>query len=194
MAIHISPQAPKVWSYLLKKFNNNEYGVAGIMGNMYAESIIYSNRKQNDNAIPPGSASTSYTSGINNKTISKNTFVNDGVGYGLVQFTFWTLKEQLYNATVAKGIDVSDYKVQIKTMRNQMTSSLIQAIEDATEIETPTKKFLHEYENPAEQGPSVEQLRISYATEIYTHFHGTPPVPTSDFPIWLLYKYKKGRY
>ena len=61
-----------------------------------------------------------------------------------------------------------------------------------TSNETPgrlAKVFLHNYENPGDQSPAVEDYRASLADKWYEYFTGSqPPTPGGTIPVWLLFK------
>lgn len=71
-----------IWDYLLSKIGN-EYGVAGLMGNLQAESGLRSNNLQNTFEKKFGMTDEQYTAAVDNGTYTN--FVNDSAGYGLAQ-------------------------------------------------------------------------------------------------------------
>ncbi|MDV3428512.1 MAG: phage tail-type lysozyme domain-containing protein [Bacillota bacterium] len=85
--------AEKIWNYLYAAIGN-EFGVAGLMGNMKAESALKSNNLQQSYERKLGFTDESYTTAVDNGTYTN--FVYDKAGYGLVQWTYWSLKEGLY--------------------------------------------------------------------------------------------------
>lgn len=82
----------QIWNYFLDKIQN-EYGVAGIMGNIYAESAFNPMNLQNSYEKKLGYSDVTYTAAVDNKKYSN--FVKDKAGYGLCQWTFWSRKEKL---------------------------------------------------------------------------------------------------
>ena len=79
----------QVWNYLL--FNiNNEFGVAGLMGNLYAESGLKSTNLQNSFEKKLNMTDETYT--IEVDTGSYDNFINDKAGYGIAQWTYNTRK------------------------------------------------------------------------------------------------------
>jgi len=85
--------AEKIWNYLYAQIGN-EFGVAGLMGNMKAESALKSNNLQQSYERKLGFTDESYTKAVDNGTYTN--FIHDKAGYGLVQWTYWSLKESLY--------------------------------------------------------------------------------------------------
>lgn len=77
----------RMWDYLLDKLGN-EYGVAGLMGNIYAESALRSNNLQNSYETKLGYTDATYTAAVDNGTYTN--FVRDSAGYGLAQWTYYS--------------------------------------------------------------------------------------------------------
>ena len=70
-----------IWKYFEnKKFN--PYAIAGIMGNMKAESNLQTNNLQNTYNTSLGMTDEQYTKAVDNGTYTN--FVHDSAGYGLV--------------------------------------------------------------------------------------------------------------
>ena len=71
-----------IWTSLLKKIGN-EYGVAGLMGNLYAESGLVSTNLQNSYQNALGFSDLTYTKAVDDGTYTN--FEKDKAGYGLAQ-------------------------------------------------------------------------------------------------------------
>ena len=71
-----------MWEFLMSKIDN-EYGVAGLMGNIFAESGLKSNNLQNSCEKKLDYTDVTYTEAVDNRTYLN--FVNDSAGYGLAQ-------------------------------------------------------------------------------------------------------------
>lgn len=99
MSLIGSTNEQKIWNYLYAKLGN-AYGVAGIMGNMMAESGLRPNNLQNSYETKLGFTDEAYTTAVD--TGSYTNFIHDSAGYGLVQWTYWSLKSYpLWYLTVA---------------------------------------------------------------------------------------------
>ena len=86
----------QIWDYFLAKLGN-AYGVAGLMGNLQAESGLCPYRVQGDFSTG-WTESANYTARVDSGEISEDDFVNNGPGgggYGLAQWTFWSRKQGL---------------------------------------------------------------------------------------------------
>lgn len=85
-----------IWDFLTGK-GLNAYAVAGIMGNLYAESGLMPNNLQNTNNNKLGKTDAEYTAAVDNG--SYGNFVKDSAGYGLAQWTYWSIKMSTLNST-----------------------------------------------------------------------------------------------
>lgn len=159
-----SGNVPKtVFDYFISK-GYTPAGAAGIMGNMHHESGMIVNRKQSD--FSSGySASDAYTKGVDSGSIPASTFIHDGVGYGLVQFTWYTLKESLLNAAKSRNTSIGDIEVQLDEISKILdTAPYGPAIKSASSPESAADLFLEGYEKPAvyNYGPRREAARSYY--------------------------------
>ena len=112
-----------IWNFL-KKEGFNDYGVAGLMGNLDAESGLRSNNLQDTYSREFGLSDTQYTQKVDNGTYTN--FVKDEAGYGLAQWTYWSRKQNLLNYAKAKGKSIGDLEMQLgflcKELKEQYTN------------------------------------------------------------------------
>lgn len=188
-----------IWNRLLDTFGN-ENGVAGLMGNLYAESSLLPYRKQGD--FTGGFRdSLIYTNDVNNGTKSEYTFVHDSVGYGLAQWTYFSRKQGYYNYWKNGGYSsVGDINLGIDYLIVELNGDynhVGNVIRNASTIREASDYVLHQFENPKDQSTAVELKRFSYATDCYNLFSGgsptppippTPPVPTRrrKMPLYMM--------
>lgn len=198
--------AKKIWDYFMTKIGN-AYGVAGLMGNLEAESGFHCDRVQGD--IPYSNYSQQYTWEVDNGLISKTDFANNGPGgggYGLAQWTWPPRKKALYEmwvnnnypsiGSVELACDYLWYELQTDY------ASVLSVLKTATNIRTASDKVLHDFENPADQSTAVEEKRASMGQVWYDKYHNstpgggttpddpTPPIwtpkKTKALPLWLI--------
>lgn len=174
------PNGQEIWNYLYSQFNN-AYGVAGLMGNLYAESGLYPFRLQGDydseHFYP---VSHEYSADVNDGTISESTFVNDGKGYGLAQWTYYSRKQELYNFTKGQGYGIDNLERQLEFLVLEIVRDypdVKTVLLNATSVREASNKVLHDYENPADQSEAVEIQRANYGIDIYNTYSGQPPLP-----------------
>lgn len=181
MAIYSEYEKP-IWDALLATIGN-EYGVAGLMGNLYAESSLFPGRVQGD--FSAGYAnSVAYTQQLNSGQIAENTFVYNGPGgggYGLAQWTFYSRKQNYWNFwhTYQHG---NAGTVQFECwfllweLQNEY-SGVYNALRNATSVRQASDVVLHQFENPEVQTEAVEIQRAGYGQNLYNEYSGSPPGP-----------------
>ena len=169
----------QIWNLLMQDIKN-EFGVAGLMGNLVAESNLEPNNLQNSYNTSLGLTDVDYTSGVDNGTYTN--FVYDEAGYGLAQWTYYIRKQALYNYKISKGVSIADVTMQVEFLISELKSSysdVYNSLISATNIRTPSNKVLHDFENPAIQNTTVEVYRESLGIEIYNLYSGSQITPNT---------------
>ena len=178
----------KIWNYLYAKLGN-AYGVAGIMGNMYAESALNPQNLQNTYEKKLGMTDAQYTAAVDNKSYTN--FVHDSAGYGLVQWTYWSLKEEMLKYVQSKGASVGDLGIQLEFLCKQLsesyTSSVWNVCKNAKSVLEASNAMLLKFERPADQGETVQAKRAGYGQTYYDKYakssnsagETTPVAPTT---------------
>lgn len=169
-----------IWNYLLNKIGN-EYGVAGLMGNLQAESNLQPNNLENHYESQLGYTDTTYTNAVDNGSYSESSFVNDSAGYGLAQWTYYSRKQGLYNLYKSGGYSsISNINLQLNYLYYELENNypgVLSVLKSTTNIRTASDKVLHDFENPADQSASVEEYRLGLCTAIYNELSGTGSKP-----------------
>ena len=157
-----------IWKYFEnKKFN--PYAIAGIMGNMKAESNLQTNNLQNTYNTSLGMTDEQYTKAVDNGTYTN--FVHDSAGYGLVQWTYWSLKEGLYNLCKSRNKSISDIECQLDCLYQQLTDNkLLGSLNASTSVRAASDIFLTKFERPKDQSEKVQVTRANYGQEYYNQF------------------------
>lgn len=172
-----SENSKKIWDYLKAKIGN-EYGVAGVLGNIQAESACMPNNLQNTFETKLGMTDDSYTKAVDSGAYTN--FVHDGAGYGLVQWTFWSLKRDLLAYVQSKGKSIGDLEVQLEFLCKQLSesykSSVWDVLKSAKSIRQASDAMLLKFERPYDQSAAVQEQRASYGQEFFSKF-GTPVAP-----------------
>ena len=75
----------------LKAKGLNEYGIAGLMANLFAESALNPKNLQNSYEKSLGYTDETYTAAVDSGKYTN--FVHDSAGYGLAQWTYWSRKQ-----------------------------------------------------------------------------------------------------
>lgn len=110
MALTGKTNDEKIWNYL-KSNGFNEFGTAGLMGNLYAESGLKPTNLQNSSEKKLGLTDDTYTAAVDNGDYQN--FVKDGAGYGLAQWTYWSRKQNLLTFVRAKKTSIGDMETQL---------------------------------------------------------------------------------
>ena len=124
----------EVWWYLKKKMGLSDAGAAGVIANMEDESGVDPGVVSGFVKQAHGYTDESFTKGVNDGTISKDTFVNanldpnpnlDSYGYGLVQWYAKDRKKALYERTIEKKIPINDLVGQLDFLNYETTQERV---------------------------------------------------------------------
>lgn len=160
-----------LWDFLLAKIGN-EYGVASLMGNLYAESALRSNNLQNSYEKSLGYTDESYTAAVDSG--SYNNFIKDSAGYGLAQWTYWSRKQGLLEYAQSVGKSIGDFTMQMEYLMKELETnhkSTLKALKEAKSVFEASTYVLIHYEAPADQGEAVQAKRASYGEKYYSAYH-----------------------
>lgn len=168
----------RIWDYLLGKIGN-PYGVAGLMGNLYAESGLRPDNLQNTYEKKLGGSDASYTAAVDNGSYSN--FVKDSAGYGLAQWTYWSRKQNLLNFAKERGASISDLDMQLDFLMKELKgySSVLTTLRTATSVREASDVVLTKYERPANQSEAAQARRASYGQKYYDEY-ATATVPEAN--------------
>lgn len=117
MALKGNTVEEQIWNFLKGKGLNN-YGIAGLMGNLYAESGLKATNLQNSYEKKLGMTDDSYTTSVDNGDYTN--FVCDSAGYGLAQWTYWSRKQNLLDFVRSKGKSIGDLETQLEFLWKEL--------------------------------------------------------------------------
>ena len=190
-----TPSAPSgntneeiIWSFLLGKIGN-EYGVAGMMGNLYAESGLRPDNLQNAYEKRLGYTDASYTAAVDNGTYKK--FGTDSAGYGLAQWTYHTRKKALLAFAQSKKKSVGDLGMQLEFLYKELSESykgVFADLKSAKTILAASNSVLMKFERPANQSAAVQNKRAAYGQKFYDKYAGKTPVVPEQKPSAVPYR------
>ena len=162
----ISNVSEKIWSYL-SSCGFNEFAVSGIMGNLYAESMLKPNNLQNTYEAKLGYTDDTYTTAVDNGTYTH--FCDDRAGYGLAQWTHPKRKKSLYQYAKSKRTSIGDIDMQLEFIVKEIksSSSLYKSLNDVSSVSAASDIILCKYENPYNQSDSVKEKRCSLSQVYY---------------------------
>ena len=159
-----------IWNYLAERIGN-PYGVAGLMGNLYAESVFRSDNLQNSYEKKLKMTDAEYTEAVDNGTYDN--FVRDAAGYGLAQWTFWSRKEALLNFAREKGASIGDLTMQLDYLWYELSVKyppLAKGLQNAASVREASDLILLNYERPANQSEEAQIRRAGFGERIYQKF------------------------
>lgn len=181
MSLTGSTNEAKIWNYLYKKIGN-AYGVAGLMGNLYAESGLVPQNLQNTYNTKLGMTDAEYTAAVDDGSYTK--FSSDSAGYGLAQWTYSTRKKNMYDYIVTKlGKSIGDLESQLAFLISELSgsySAVYSVLKSATSVEEASTKVLTGYEKPADQSSSVQSKRAGYGESYYKKYAGSSSTSSSS--------------
>ena len=157
----------KIWINLCSR-GLTKIAVAGIMGNLQAESNLKSNNLEDTRNRTFGMSDELYTSSVDSGTYSKTKFVNDKAGYGLAQWTTKDRKEYLYNICKGAGKSISDLNCQLDVLyRELINMGLLNDMNNARTVDDASTIFLKRFEIPLDSGEKVQNYRASLSQGFY---------------------------
>lgn len=156
----------RIWNFLVGK-GLNHYAVAGLMGNLYAESALRPNNLQNSFEKKLGMSDKGYTTAVNNG--SYKNFAHDRAGYGLAQWTWHTRKAALLNYAKERGKSIDDLNMQLEFLWQELQgySKSMAALKAGKSIKSVSDVILTDFEKPADQSSPVKSRRANFGKEIY---------------------------
>ena len=179
-----------IWDFLKGK-GLNEYAVAGIMGNLYAESALNPQNLQNNGNNKLGMTDAEFTAAYDSGKYALDTFIHDGYGYGLAQWTYWSRKQALANFAKAAGKSIGDLGMQLDYLWKELQgyTAVMKVLNAAESVRAASDAILTGYERPADQGTAVQEKRAGYGMTYYEKY-----ADTKVYPSDTLYKVQVGAY
>ena len=166
-----------VWDKL-KASIGNDFGVAGLMGNLQAESGVRSNNLQNSFENKLGMSDDVYTKAVDENIYTN--FIHDSAGYGLAQWTFWSRKQNLLNFAKQSAKSIGDLAMQVDFLIQELSTSykgVFNALKTATSVKQASDVVLTQFEKPANQSDAVKEQRAKYGLDFYNKYANTTPQP-----------------
>lgn len=157
-----------IWNYLTGA-GLNPRGVAGLMGNLYAESALNPQNLQSTYKKKLGYTDASYTAAVDSGTYPN--FVRDSAGYGLAQWTYWSRKEALLTFTKSEKASVGDLETQLAFLLQELSSyGLLNPLKTASSVREASDLILLKFEKPADQNEAAKVKRARYGQIYYDKY------------------------
>ncbi len=168
-----------IWDFLITK-GLNAFAVAGVMGNLYAESGLKPNNLQNTYEKKLGLSDSEYTQAVDNGSYTN--FVKDSAGYGLAQWTYWSRKQSLIDFAKQTKRSIGDLQMQLEFLWKELQgyTKVMGVLKTATSIQAASDIVLTDFERPANQSASVKTKRTGYGKKFYDKYASTPPTTAPE--------------
>ena len=169
-----------IWNFLKNK-GLSDYAVAGIMGNLQAESALNPKNLQNSYQSRLGYTDDSYTAAVDRGSYSN--FAHDSAGYGLAQWTFWSRKQALLDYAKSTGCSIGDLTMQLEFLWSELQGykTVIAALRSARSVREASDAVLTGYEKPADQSEAAKKRRAALGQAIYAEFAGQEETKTMKY-------------
>lgn len=157
-----------IWNYLYTRIKN-KHGVAGLMGNLKAESNLNPKNMQNSYEKKLGMNDETYTKAVDEGKY--NNFCNDLVGYGLAQWTSVGRKTALYYS--CNGRSIGDLDLQLEFLWKELNESykgVLNGLKVADSVRSASDLVLKKFERPKDQSENAQIKRAMYGQEFYEKF------------------------
>lgn len=161
----------KIWNFLSDKIKN-DYGVAGLMGNLYAESALVPTNLQNTFEKKLNLNDQTYTLEVDNGTYDN--FITDKAGYGLAQWTYSTRKQGLLEYAMKKGTSIGDLEMQLEYLYQELTTNfkiVLNTLIKAKTVKAASDAVLLKFEKPEDTSTAVKQKRQKFGEDFYNKYH-----------------------
>lgn len=149
-----------IWTYLMDRINN-PYGVAGLMGNMQAESGLNPKNLQNSFEKKFGLNDDTYTAAVDSGAYGR--FGEDLAGYGLCQWSSSGRKQRLLE--MRKGRSIGDIDLQLEFLWYELNNSykgVLKVLKNAKSVKEASDYVLCKFERPRDQSDIVKDKRSSF--------------------------------
>ena len=159
-----------MWNFF-KSQGMNDYGVAGLMGNLYAESGLRPCNLQNSYEKSLGMSDAQYTAAVD--AGSYTNFVTDKAGYGLAQWTYWSLKEDMLEYFQEKEKSIGDGQTQMEFLVYQLSTgykAVWNALVNAKSVREASDAVLLKFERPADQSEAAQIKRAGFGQTYYDKY------------------------
>jgi len=161
-----------IWDFFKSK-GLNDYACAGIVGNAYAESGCIPTNLENAYEKRFGMSDNDYMNAVDNGTYTN--FVYDCAGWGIFQFTYFTLKQGLLDYARQTNRSIGDINMQLEyswLLFEKNYGKMLQKLRSATSILQASNAILLDFERPADQSVAAQQKRASFGQKFYDQYAG----------------------
>ena len=172
--VKIDMSIEQIYKYFKSK-GLTDAGVAGLLGNLDAESGIRANNMQNSYEKQLGLTDITYTAYMQYE-IDENrlgTFYNDKVGYGIAQWTFWSRKKELAEFSISVGHTIDSMQMQVGFLYKELTTKykhVLNVLKSSNDVKQCSDCVLTQFEKPLNQSEEVKAVRYKKSLNYYNKY------------------------
>lgn len=169
----------KIWNRL-RVAGLNAFGAAGVMGNLYRESVLDPQNLQDTGNKKLGLSDAEYTKRVDDGTYTN--FVHDSIGYGVAQWTFWSRKQALLNFAKSAGVSIGNLEMQLDFLVKELKEdfpAVWNVLRTAKSVREASNIMLFKFEAPGDQGTKVQNDRAASSQTFYDRY-ATTATPSSS--------------
>lgn len=172
-----------IWLFLADKLGN-EYGAAGLMGNLKAESGLVSTNLQNSYQNALGFSDLTYTKAVDDGSYTN--FEKDKAGYGLAQWTHWSRKRDLQNYARKTCRSIGDETMQLEFLMQELQKSfkaVWNTLRTAKSVKEASDIVLTQFERPANMTAANKVRRADIGQRIYDTYATKYKMVKVELPV-----------
>lgn len=168
--------ADYIWRWLWERIGN-DYGVAGLMGNLCAESGLNPQNLQNSYEGSLGMNDRQYTEAVDSMDYTREQFISDRAGYGLAQWTYRTRKAKLYDYAKLEEKSIGDLDMQLEFLIDEIAKNyrgVFTTLLEARTVREASDAVMLKYEIPADTSETNRERRAALGQAFYDRFAAEP--------------------
>ena len=153
----------QVWDFLINRARYTKAGAAGLMANLKVLSGIRS--VYYEDAYKPilGLSDQEYVDQVNDGRYPQNEFIQDGVGFGLALWSYYSRKENLMNTWIKRGfkLNIGDLGGQLEFLVIELRNywpRLDKLLKSSNSVYDCAYRVLFDYVNPKDQSYSFNNI------------------------------------
>ena len=161
-----------IWNFF-KKQGFTDCGIAGIMGNLYAESGLNPKNLQDSYNKSLNLSDEEYTAKVDSGIYTD--FITDKAGYGIAQWTHPDRKKEFFNYVKKQKQSVGDLTTQLNFLMVELKQTYPQTLkilQSAKTVKEASDIFMLEFEKPKDQSEQAKTKRCSYGLNFYNQYKG----------------------
>lgn len=169
-----------LWKFFASKLCN-AYGVAGLLGNLNAESNLIAANLEMSKRSCLGHTSKSYTEAVDSG-VYKN-FADDWAGYGLAQWTDSARKKNLLAFAQQHSASIGNRKMQAEFLMSELKTrfaAVLSILKNTKSVREASDAVLLRFECPADTSEFVRQRRAAFGDSYYQQFVNANVVDTEE--------------